>query len=251
MVDSPVIEAARLAMGPVGAFLPVAPGDLVSAEVQRAAVRRLELAGFGTAWTNEVIGKDALLQLAVLLAATEHMVFGTCIANMWARPPQTTHAAATQLWQAYPGRFVLGLGVGYAQQAESVGREFGRPLATARSYLAQMGSPAPELSYPRLLAANGPKMLALAAEITDGALPAGGPPDFTASARAALGPEKLLVVYVDTSAAQGDATAVTATVRDHLAAGADHVIAGASFGSDFDLHVRRLEELAPALARVT
>ncbi len=180
-LGSPVIEAARLATGPVGAFLPVPPGDLVSAEVQRAAVRRLELAGFGTAWTNEVIGKDALLQLAVLLAATEHMVFGTCIANMWARPPQTTHGAATQLWQAYPGRFVLGLGVGYAQQAESVGREFGPPLATARTYLAQMGSPAPELSYPRLLAANGPKMLALAAEITDGALPAGGPPDFTAS----------------------------------------------------------------------
>jgi hypothetical protein len=37
-------------------------------------------------WTNEVIGKDALVQLAMLLAATEKMVCGTCIANIWARP---------------------------------------------------------------------------------------------------------------------------------------------------------------------
>ena len=50
------------------------------------------------AWTNEVVGgKDALVQLAVLLAATERMVFGTSIANMWVRPPQTAHGAAALL----------------------------------------------------------------------------------------------------------------------------------------------------------
>jgi alkanesulfonate monooxygenase SsuD/methylene tetrahydromethanopterin reductase-like flavin-dependent oxidoreductase (luciferase family) len=58
----------------------------------------------------------------VLLAATEQMVFGTGIANIWARSPQTAHGAAALLAQAYPDRFVLGLGVGYPQQAESVGR---------------------------------------------------------------------------------------------------------------------------------
>ena len=80
------------------------------------------------------------MQLAVLLSATERMVFGTCIANIWARPAQTMHAAAAQLAQAYPGRFVLGLGVGYREQAASIGQEFGSPLATMRDYPDRMHS---------------------------------------------------------------------------------------------------------------
>jgi alkanesulfonate monooxygenase SsuD/methylene tetrahydromethanopterin reductase-like flavin-dependent oxidoreductase (luciferase family) len=79
-------------------------------DLQRAAVSRLEDAGCRAAWTNEVIGKDALVQLAVLLGATSRMVFGTCIANAWVRPAPTLGAAAAQLAQAHPGRFVLGLG---------------------------------------------------------------------------------------------------------------------------------------------
>src|SRR6201996_3931612 len=110
----------------------------------------------------------------MLLAATERMVFGTCIANIWARPAQTMHAAAAQLAEAYPGRLALGLGVGYPEQAASVGREFGRPLSTTRDYLARMDErtwpPAPEAVYPRIVAANGPKMVALAADIADGAM---------------------------------------------------------------------------------
>ena len=73
-----------------------------------------------------------------------------------------------------------------------------------RDYLERMAAPtmtpAPEASYPRLVAANGPKMIALARELADGALPGRMPPAFTAQARAALGPDKLLVV---------------GTVRDH------------------------------------
>jgi alkanesulfonate monooxygenase SsuD/methylene tetrahydromethanopterin reductase-like flavin-dependent oxidoreductase (luciferase family) len=73
-------------------------------------VGRLERAGYRAVWTNEVIGKDAFVQLGVLLAATNRTVFGTCIANIWARPAQTMHAAAAQLAQVYPGRIVAGLG---------------------------------------------------------------------------------------------------------------------------------------------
>ncbi len=61
---------------------------------------------------------------------------------------------------------------------------------TAEQPLAQV----PELSYPRILAANGPKMLTLAAEIADGALPILVPPRYTANARQVLGPDKILVV---------------------------------------------------------
>ena len=67
-----------------------------------------------------------------------------------------------------------------------------------RDYLDRMDSPtwppAPDEAYPRIIAANGPKMLALAGEIADGALPAGLPAEFTAQARRMLGPDKLLVV---------------------------------------------------------
>jgi probable F420-dependent oxidoreductase len=193
-----VVDAARTALGPVGVCLPVSFTSNPHADLQRDAVGRLERAGYSAVWTNEVIGKDALVQVATLLAATKRMVFGTCIANIWARPAQTMHAAAAQLAQAYPGRFVLGLGVGYPEQAASVGQEFGSPLATMRDYLHRMDSPtwppAPDVAYPRLVAANGPKMLALAGDIADGALPAMLPPEFTARARQSLGPEKLLVV---------------------------------------------------------
>lgn len=299
-----VVGAARRAVGPVGVFLPVSFTEAMSIDLQREAVGRLERAGYRTAWTNEVIGKDALVQLAMLLGATERMVFGTGIANVWARSPQTMHAAAAQLVQAHPGRFVLGLGVGHPEQAVSVGREFGRPLATMRDYLERMDSPtsppAPEVNYPRILGANGPKMLELAGKLADGALPAGLPPKFTAHARQVLGPDKLLVVglslvvdrdldraravareraaaslgrpsyaatmvrvgypdreiaevsdhLVDAIVAHGDPAAITATVRAHLAAGADHVMLLLPPGGDFSLGVDQLEGLAPALTAI-
>ena len=255
MASSVVVEAARRALGPVGAFLPVPVGRAAPIDLQRDAVRRLERAGYRAAWTNEGVGgKDALVQLAVLMAATEQMVFGTGIANIWARSPQTAHGASALLAQAYPGRFVLGLGVGYPQQAASAGREFGRPLATMRDYLDRMSAPtqlpAPEVAYPRIIGANGPKMLALAAEVTDGAMPALKPPEFTAQARQLLGPDKLLVVFTHASE-DGDVQATTAQVREHLAAGADHVLLGLPIGTDFSVGVDYLELLAPAVAEIT
>lgn len=190
------VAAAREALGAIGVQLPGSFGGAPPVRRQRDAVVRFERAGYRAAWTNEVVGKDALVQLGVLLAATQRMVFGTAVANLWVRPAPTLHAAAGLLSEAYPGRFVLGLGVGYPEQATSVGREFGSPLAAIRDYLAGPDGAAtvPSVAYPRLVAANGPKMLALAGEVADGALPAGLPAAFTAAARRALGPDKLLVV---------------------------------------------------------
>jgi probable F420-dependent oxidoreductase len=174
----------------------------------------------------------------------------TCIANIWVREPQTAHAAAALLAQAFPGRFVLGLGAGYPEQAASTGREWGSPLAAMRAYLDRVGSqaqvPAPDAVYPRIIAANGPKMLALASEIADGALPAGQPPRFTAQARQVLGSDKLLVVAIPVVI-----DAISATVREHLAAGADHVILMVPPGGDFAAGVNQFAELAPALADIT
>ncbi|MFI5612586.1 LLM class flavin-dependent oxidoreductase [Amycolatopsis sp. NPDC051903] len=274
----------------VGVCLPVNFTVTPPVSEQLAAVRRLETAGYRTVWTNEVIGKDAFTQLAVLLSATSELSFGTCVATIWARPPQTAHAAAAYLAQAFPGRFTLGLGVGYPQQAESVGRSFGPPLSTMRDYLAGLSAdtspPAPTASFPTILGANGPKMLALAADLADGALPAGLPPEHTASARRILGPDKHLVVglsiadsletarhtvsawlarpsFASTIADFGYPTAGDDVVRAlvacggpdsvadlahaHLAAGADHVTLLPPMGTPFGEGIDHLLTLAPAL----
>jgi probable F420-dependent oxidoreductase len=303
-MNATTIDAARRALGAVGAVLPVTFTDMPSVDEQREAVGQLERTGYRAAWTNEVLGKDALVQSAVLLGATERMVLGTSIANIWAREPQTMHAAAAQLADAYPGRFVLGMGVGYPYQAASTGRNFGSPLTTMRDYRDRMDSqtwpPAPNAAYPRIIAANGPKMLALAGEITDGALPAGLPPEFTAHARQVLGPDKLLVIglsvvvhpdpdrartmaretvstslgqpsyaatigrlgytdqevtdvsdrLVDAIIGHGDPTAIAATVRNHLTAGADHVMIMLPPGGDFVAGIDQLEQLAPTLTAI-
>lgn len=211
------IEAARTAMSPVGVLLPVTFTEAPSTDVQRDAVVRLERLGYRCTWTNEVLGKDAFVQVALLLGATERMTFGTSIANVWVREPQTASAAAAQLAQAYPGRFVLGMGVGYPAQAASAGRDFGRPLATMRDYLRRMAEPTwppvPDADYPTIIAANGPKMLALAGGIADGALPAGLPVEYTEQARRVLGPDKLLVVGLSVV---GDRDAALASVSSSL-----------------------------------
>ena len=305
MGPSDVVTNARRALGPIGVFL---PGPVLSspvpADLQRQAVCRLEGAGYRTAWNNEgVIDKDALVQLGLMLANTERMVFGTAIANIWARAPQTMNLAAASLMEAYPERFVLGLGVGYDFQASIVGHQWGSPLANMRTYIERMDDEqfvqirqVPQASYARILAARGPKMLALAGEIADGANPNSVPPEYTARAREVLGPDKLLVIglgtildddveraralardgvrtaghvtnavrnlaglgyseeeittgsdrLVDAITAYGGPAEIEAKVREHLDAGADHVMIMLQ-GSDYATGVDQLVELAPAL----
>jgi probable F420-dependent oxidoreductase len=218
MNSTAVVDAARRSLGPVGAYLPVPFAAAPPASLQREAAGRLERAGYRTAWVNETLGgKDPLVQVALLLSATERMTFGTGIANVWARAPQTAHGAAATLAEAYPGRLVLGLGVGYPQQAALVGREYGSPLAVMRDYLERMSAPtmtpAPDAPYARIVAANGPKMIALASELADGVLPAGLPAAFTAQVRAALGPDKLLVVGLSVITDTADPDAARAAAR--------------------------------------
>ncbi|HEY1703137.1 MAG TPA: LLM class flavin-dependent oxidoreductase [Trebonia sp.] len=218
MSSGSLVEAARQSLGPVGAYLPAPFTVTPPVAAQRDAVRRLEAAGYPAAWVNEPVGgKDPLVQIALLLAATGRMTFGTGIANVWARAPQAAHAGAAMLADAYPGRVVLGLGVGYPRQAAAVGREFGRPVAVMRDYLERMTAPgmtpALEAPYPRIVAANGPRMLALASEVADGVLPAGLPPEFTAQVRKTIGPDKLLVIGLSTITDTTDPDAARAQAR--------------------------------------
>jgi len=253
--DLDTVAAMGQAMGPIGAFLPYPTTTAPDIGDQVAAVRRLERAGYGAVWVNEVPGKDALVQLSILLAGTDRIVLGAGVVNVWSRSPHTAHGAATLLAQGFPGRFVLGVGSGHPGQAEVVGREFGRPLATMRDYLGQMTAITPGSAtatpYPCLVGANGPKMLGLAAELSDGAIPAMVDPSVTAQARTALGKDKLLVVLVDASTTVGDPAAVAAVAAAHWTAGADHVVALLPMGTELAAGVDRLEELAPPLREMS
>ena len=254
MGSAEVAATGRRVLGRVGAFLPNGPAMVQPpAAAQQDAARRLEQAGYPAAWNNEGVGsRDGLIHLGILLAATERMTFGTAIANIWARAPQTMHAAAAMLADTYPDRVVLGIGVGYPFQASQVGRDYGRPLATIREYLAQMTAAlpmgeVPPVSYPRILAANGPKMLELSRELADGAMPILVPPEYTAHAREVLGPDKILVIGL-AAAVHEDSERARAEARHYVS----EVVARP--GSPYALNLTRLgysaEEISAASDRV-
>ena len=127
------------------------------------------------------------------------MVVASGIANIHARDPMAMANGARALGEAYPGRFVLGLGVSHAPSVARRGGTYGRPIETMRAYLDAMaatpyGAPEPEPPVPVVLAALGPRMLELAAERADGAHPYFVPVEHTAFAREQLGPEPFLAV---------------------------------------------------------
>lgn len=240
-------------LGRIGTYLPATFTELPPVDQQREAARRLEAAGYSTLWVNETgSGKDAFVQTAILLQATESVVFATGVVPIWSRTPQLAHSASAQLAEAFPGRFVLGIGVGHPPQAEAAGREYGRPLATLRGYLEQMRAPQtmpppPAAEYTRIIAAGGPKMLALGADAADGVFPAMQPPEFTATARETVGEDRLVVVAIRVD--MGDAAdAVAAQVAAHREAGADHVVLLPQGSGDFLGDTAYLASLA-AVAR--
>jgi probable F420-dependent oxidoreductase len=191
-----VLEARRrLGRVGVGLMTPLAPAD----EWRRAA-RRVEDAGYGSIWVNEAIGgREVFTQLGVMLAATERIVLGSGIANLWARHPAAMQGAASVLADAHPGRLALGIGVSMGAIVEQSGQEWSSPLARMREYLDGMdaaagSAPVPEVPFPRVLAALGPKMQELARDRADGMLPAMMPIEHTRRARELLGPDRLLFV---------------------------------------------------------
>jgi probable F420-dependent oxidoreductase len=178
------------------------------------AAAELEQLGFGAIWFGEAAGREALTHASVLLAGTKRTVIATGIANIYARDPVAMAAGQKTLAEAYPGRFVLGLGVSHVPLVEKLrGHRYEKPVSTMRAYLDAMDQ-APYQAVPpsikpiRLLAALGPKMLKLAAERADGAHPYNVNPEHTAQARAILGqgpylcPEQAVVLETDPAKAR-------------------------------------------------
>jgi probable F420-dependent oxidoreductase len=294
------IGATRL--GSVGVWI---GGYGPPAAVDVDLVGEIEALGFGTFWFGEAPGgREPFVRATTLLARTEHIVIATGVASIWARDATAMSAAGRTLGEAFPGRFVLGMGVSHPPAVAMRGSSYRRPLAFMRSYLEQMSSlpqpsPAPTQPVPTVIAALRPRMLELAAQSADGAHPYFVPVEHTARARKILGPARLLapelaVVFesdpvearrlarihtssfylgapnyvenlrwlgftdddlvdggsdalVDAVVAWGGEDAIRRRVREHLAAGADHVCIQPVTDGTSITPIELLRRLAPAL----
>ncbi len=184
------------------------------------AVRTADELGFDSVWTAEAYGSDALTPLAWWGSQTTQVRLGTAIMQMSARTPAAAAMAAITMDHLSGGRFMLGLGVSGPQVVEGwYGMPYARPLARTREYVAivrqivaretpvvfagdhyrlpieggtGLGKALKSTVHPLradlpvLLAAEGPKNVALAAEIADGWIPFWFSPRSDAFYRAAL-----------------------------------------------------------------
>ncbi len=174
-------------------------------------VREAERLGFDSVWTAEAYGSDALTPLAWLGSRTSRVRLGTALCQLSARTPTAMAMAALTLDHLSGGRFVLGLGVSGPQVVEGwYGQSFPKPLARTREYVSVvrkvllrqapvtnegphyplpypggtgLGKPLKPIVHPLrpdipiVLGAEGPKNVALAAEIADGWFPIFFSPD--------------------------------------------------------------------------
>jgi probable F420-dependent oxidoreductase len=160
----------------------VSVGETVTVE----QAREVERLGYATLW----VGGSPAAELAFvepLLGQTTTLQVATGIVNVWSSPAKTVADSFHRIEAAYPGRFLLGIGVGHPEHTA----EYRKPYDVLVDYLDELdaaGVPA----YRWVLAALGPRMLKLAARRSAGAHPAFSTPEHTALARKALGSESLL-----------------------------------------------------------
>jgi probable F420-dependent oxidoreductase len=185
----------------------------------RDYVHAIESLGFAALWIPESLGsKEAFAQASLLLGATKKLVIATGIANIWARDAVAMANGARTLVDAYPDRFLNGLGVSHAPTVQIRGQNYARPLEYMRGYLDAMDAApyvGPKVEVPRVLAALGPQMLRLSAERTLGAHSYFVPVEHTSVARKELGTDPLLAVE-QAAVLNEDPVAARAIARRHM-----------------------------------
>jgi probable F420-dependent oxidoreductase len=221
-VQSEVGDAMEL--GRYGVWCSLDGGSLADAV---AAAQRIEALGYSALWQPIALRRDVMVTASQQLAATKRLVVATGIATIYERAPLIMAAAQRALGEQSGGRFLLGLGCSHAPLTQPLfARDYAPPLRAMREYLDRMdagvsmlGAPsgsAPSAG-PRVLAALGPKMLALARDRAQGAHPYFMPPEHTARARKILGadrwlcPEVKVVLETDPTRARALARAAGAT----------------------------------------
>ena len=161
--------------------------------------RQLEALGYSAMWMPEAWGREALTSAALLLSATSTLIIATGIATIWGRDAVSAQNASKTLNAAFDERFILGLGVSHEPLVTRLrGHDYSTPLTAMRAYLAAMDAapmfaPEGQQSYARIIAALGPRMLALGATMADGVQTYLVTPEHTRHARQIVG-EKFLAV---------------------------------------------------------
>jgi len=173
----------------------------------------LEALGYGALWSSGGFDPGLAERFGRLLSATTRMAVASGIVSIWASAPDEIAPAAAELDAQYPGRFVLGLGASHSAVVEN----YERPYARMVGYLDMLDAAGPAVAKDRrVLAALGPRMLALARDRAAGAHPYFVPVEHTARAREILGegpvlaPEVTVVLERDPTMARGLARTFTA-----------------------------------------
>ncbi len=154
--------------------------------VTPAQAKDIEALGYGAVW----VGGSPPAELAwvePLLEATTTLQVATGIVNIWTAPAEPVAESFRRIDKAYPGRFLLGIGVGHPEAHT----EYRKPYDALAEYLQQLdeyGVPANR----RVVAALGPRVLKLSAERAAGAHPYLTTPEHTAGARELIGPSAFL-----------------------------------------------------------
>jgi probable F420-dependent oxidoreductase len=183
-------------IGPFGIWTFQLDG-LPAAESQRVA-REIEDMGWGAIWLPEAVGREAFTNSALILGGTRKIVIATGIATIWGRDAVTASAAHRTLTEAYPDRFLLGLGASHSHLVQHLrGHVYEKPYSAMVDYLEKMDAAPfmaaqPSTEPARVLAALGPRMLRLAADKTLGAHPYFVPVEHTTFARKTIGEGPLL-----------------------------------------------------------
>jgi probable F420-dependent oxidoreductase len=295
-------EALREQIGRVGCWSFALEAQTAADEARDVAA--IEAMGYRAIWFPESVeSREVFSHAAWLLASTERAVIASGIANIWARDAVAMTNGWHMLTDAYPERFVLGIGVSHPGSVGRRGGRYVRPYSHIRDYIDAMDrapstAPEPATVPRRMLAALGPRMLELSAERALGAHPYFVPVEHTAFARKRLGADPILAVeqtvvletdaavarriargfssgylsspnysgnlrrmgytaddvsgsgserLIDAVIAWGDVDRIASRVREHLAAGADHVCIQVIGGDDSDVCLDDLRELAPAM----
>ena len=136
--------------------------DALPTPEARRAAQVVEELGYGALWVAEAVGRDPFVSAAVLLGATERLAVATGIANIYARDPMTMKAGQQTLAEAFPDRFLLGLGVSHGHLVAGIRKhDYSKPYSYMVEYLDKMDkalfmAKGPEDDGGRLLAALGP-----------------------------------------------------------------------------------------------
>jgi probable F420-dependent oxidoreductase len=154
----------------------------------REAAAELEELGYDAIWLGASPG---VRHAAPLLEATELIVVATGILNIWEYEPADVAERQAVLADEHPGRFLLGLGASHAALVKG----YRKPYSMMVEFLDRLDA-AGSAKEDRVLAALGPRMLALSRDRAAGAHPYLITPEHTAKAREILGPDSLLAPEV-------------------------------------------------------